>query len=263
MRSNFFLTVISLALITVCVSCSSDDDDVSSNVDNLTGTWICYEQTWHEDGKTWSKSYSGNDYYIVFNNNNSGSMNSGSDELMEIGRSHSFTYTFTGNNIISDIYGETIWMVVSLSDKQLTLKWEDEGYWIECKFKKFGADSDDGELTSESLVGRWACLAFTDEDGQERTFSINDLKLAAGEYAWYIEFNSDGTGYKNVGSYMVLGSTSTPFYWTFSKNVIQISNNGIDETDWRVESFKKGVLVLSSHNKIFKATLKKGGIRKY
>ncbi|MBO5592611.1 MAG: hypothetical protein J5913_06575 [Prevotella sp.] len=145
MKKNMFFTVISMALIAMCVSCGSDDDNEnrsSSNAENLIGTWICYEQIWHENGKIESSSYSGSNYYIVFNTNNTGNMNSGSDELMEIGRGHSFSYTLSGNKIVTDIYGETIWEVVSLNDKWLTLKWEDGGYWIECKFKKSGTDSE-------------------------------------------------------------------------------------------------------------------------
>jgi len=150
MKKSILFVVISLALITMCVSCGSDDDNSSSSSveelvqsGNLTGTWVCYEQTWHEDGETESRSYSGNNYYIIFNKDNTGNMNSGSDELMEIGRSHSFRYTLSGNKIISDIYGETIWTIVALSNKQLTLKWVDGNYWIECKFKKDQADPDD------------------------------------------------------------------------------------------------------------------------
>ena len=142
MKKSIFFTVISVALIAVCVSCGGDDDQSSSpSVENLTGTWICYQQIWHEKGETESSSYTGNNYYIVFNKDNTGSINSGSEELMEVRGSRSFKYTLSGNKIVSSLYEETIWTIVALSDKQLTLRWVDGNFWIECKFRKYQDDT--------------------------------------------------------------------------------------------------------------------------
>ena len=107
------------------------------NVQQLIGKWICYNQQWTEGSETWQKSYTSDDYYIELHSDYTGELSSGSDELMEIGRYHTFTWHLNGDKIVANVYLEPDeWKVVSLTDSQMTLYWQDEDYSIVCKFNK-------------------------------------------------------------------------------------------------------------------------------
>jgi len=119
-------------------SCSNDDDDngkVAITAKNVVGTWICYEQKWVEENHV--SRYSNESYYIIFNDDYTGEMDSDSDELFEIMGGCSFSWNILDNKICANIYGEELWTIESLTNSQMTLKWTDEGYLtIICKFKK-------------------------------------------------------------------------------------------------------------------------------
>ncbi|MBR4730518.1 MAG: hypothetical protein IK075_09725, partial [Prevotella sp.] len=238
---------------------SSDDSEPSNQ--NIVGTWICYEQTWLEDGETDTATYSDNSKYIIFYDDFTGELRSDGYGLMEIsthGSSKQFTWKLADNKIISNFHGEEVWNVISISDTSLTLQWVDDDLTITCKFKKLQVVADNGPLTAESLVGRWACLTYSDysDNGAIRNLKVSDKDISEGNYPVYIDFYENGSGYKKVGSLLVLGSTSTTFNWEYDDGDIIISIGTHVET-WSVLSYKDGVLTLSGKGET--ATFKKGG----
>jgi len=127
------------------MSCSEDDDDddVKVKPKSLVGYWQCTYQKWEEDGDVEETTYNdaeGQYYYICFEEGFTGYMNSGRDELMELGGNYSFSWTVSGNKIVAEInYREdwiAEWRVNAISNNTLELYWKDDDYNITCKFKK-------------------------------------------------------------------------------------------------------------------------------
>lgn len=131
--------IIAVLLSISFVSCD-DDDDVDVTKKSLVGYWVCTSQKWVEDGESWSSNYDeDDDYYICFDDDFTGYMDSGYDELMEKGGYYSFVWSISGNNILITFTksGSTDkWQVKAISDKNLELYWKDEDYNITCKFRK-------------------------------------------------------------------------------------------------------------------------------
>lgn len=146
LMSGLLLTVIGLA------SCSSDDDDEtggqqgSINMD-VVGVWYCTFQQWTEDGDTWSSTYEpSSKYMMAFEEDGTGYMKSGSDELFEIG-THGIEENFNwyafrkgGKYWIHEDNRNHDFEITSVSSSSLTLTWRAPdsayGYTIVGKFKK-------------------------------------------------------------------------------------------------------------------------------
>lgn len=143
--------VIGMALVAVLlsigiVSCSDDDEDgnlgsVESVTANITGVWYCTYQQWTEDGETNSNTYEPSSTYSMrFNADGTGAMQSGSDELFEVGRAHDFTWNINKSNgntyVHTSVYSGQTYKIEQLSSTSLTMTWTDKDYSIKCKFVK-------------------------------------------------------------------------------------------------------------------------------
>ena len=133
------------ALIGASAGCTDDKDDgVDANL--LVGKWHCTYQKWVEKGEEWDASYNANDgnYYIRFNGDGSGELDSGIDELLELGGYYEFTWSVSGNTIHAQVAKpgnnpfEDIWQIKQLSEGDLTLYWESDSgsYHITCNLVK-------------------------------------------------------------------------------------------------------------------------------
>lgn len=251
-----------LATIYGLTSCNSDDD-IAVNDKNIIGTWICYEQEIYDCGDEWTEYYDNDKNTFTFNSDYTGEVTCYDGSLFEIGSDCSFIWELQDNKIATTIYGDA-YTIISLSKTKMTLFWEDEDLRMTCRFKKKEEeiiDNSEGTLTSENLVGRWACISYYDMESTHN-FSLTEDDLATGHFYLYIDFRSNGSGYKEtmVTSNMILGSSSTPFNWNYANNKfnIQIGTGGYEET-WKVNSFKGGVLTLSRDK--FTASFKKSAVK--
>lgn len=115
----------------------SDVTDVTTEK-NLVGHWRCYHQKWVENGDQWKSSYDINkdEYYVQFNADKTGVMDSGEDQLMEIMGKQTFTWSVKNGCIIFDNTYIDNWYIKDFSENEMTLYWEDKGYNITSKFKK-------------------------------------------------------------------------------------------------------------------------------
>lgn len=150
-KISFMFTMLLTVLMSslVITSCSSDDEDGGS-VDNATslivGSWACVYQEWSEDGEMWSSTYEPSSaYFIQLDENMTGYMVSGSDQLFEImtsGKKKYFSWVIKEkggrNYLVTDIYGGEEYQINKLNSNSLEMTWEDEGYRIYCKFEKVG-----------------------------------------------------------------------------------------------------------------------------
>lgn len=152
MKKHLFLFCVTAVL--ALLSCSSgDNDDDNGNgggdvsglteekiMQKLSGEWICYYQYWEEGGIEPYKEdayYNTDDLSLTFDEDGTCYLKSEhDDELLEVGRSSSsFTYTVSGQTIHLD--GKDYkWIIMSLTDKELTLKRQDGDYIIIAKFTK-------------------------------------------------------------------------------------------------------------------------------
>lgn len=138
MNKAFTFFLLSILLCTPFASCSDDDHGEVSPV-SLSGYWHCTHQKWIEDGETMEKTYTDKDnYYICFEDDFTGYMDSGSDQLLELMGYYSFTWSVSGNTIKvkldSDWYDT--WQILEITDDTLTLRWKDDDLSITCKFEK-------------------------------------------------------------------------------------------------------------------------------
>lgn len=153
MRKKSILAMM-MALVTILgfVSCSSDDEINNVN-EKIVGVWYCVYQQWTEKGPnraedTESETYEpSSKYMMAFEEDGTGYMNSGSDELFEIG-CHGSPKSFNWNVYLkdkknwihTDVYGGQDYEITNLSSTSLTMKWSDyedgDVYIIECKFIK-------------------------------------------------------------------------------------------------------------------------------
>ncbi|MBQ0064123.1 MAG: hypothetical protein KBS94_08950 [Prevotella sp.] len=117
--------------------------DVSKDV---VGVWYCTFQQWTEDGDTWSSTYEpSSEYMMAFEEDGTGYMKSGKDELFEIG-THGianfnwYGYRKSGKNWIHEDYRNHDYEITSISSSSLTLTWRAPnsayGYTIVGKFIK-------------------------------------------------------------------------------------------------------------------------------
>lgn len=138
---NFFAFILCTTTLAGFVGCS-DDEDKTFDQTSLVGTWYCTYQKWVEDGESWDATYNADgSYYICFDDDSTGYLDSGDDQLLELGGYYSFTYSISGNRIIvmlnnSSREFEDDWTIKSLSDTALELYWADKDYNITCKFVK-------------------------------------------------------------------------------------------------------------------------------
>lgn len=150
--SSLVTIVILLFGVTGFSSCSKSDDDDSeeqSQVINkdIIGVWYCTFQQKSQDGDTWSFTYEpSSEYMMAFEDDGTGYMKSGKDELLEIG-THGiknfnwYSYRKGGKNWIhTDVYDGQDYEVTSVSSSSLTLTWREPNpandYTIICKFIK-------------------------------------------------------------------------------------------------------------------------------
>ena len=150
-KISFMFTMLLTVLMSslVVTSCSSDDEDRGS-IDKATllivGSWACVYQEWTEAGETWSSSYEpSSKYFIQLNEDKSGYMISGSDQLFEIktsGMKKNFSWVIKEKNgrnfLVTDIYSGEEYQINKLNSKSLEMTWIDEDYRIYCKFEKVG-----------------------------------------------------------------------------------------------------------------------------
>ena len=154
MRKTSLFALMSVLLFTATgfASCSNDDDDdtggqqESVNKD-IVGVWYCTFQQKMEDGDTWSFTYEpSSEYMMAFEDDGTGYMKSGRDELFEIG-THGienfnwYSYRKGGKNMIhTDVYEGQDYEITSVSSSSLTLTWRAPdsayGYTIVGKFLK-------------------------------------------------------------------------------------------------------------------------------
>lgn len=149
--SLFALMSVLLFTATGFASCSSDDDDETGGQQgsvnkNVVGVWYCTFQQWTEDGDTWSSTYEpSSEYMMAFEDDGTGYMKSGGDELFEISTQgiknfNWYSYRKSGKNWIHEDYRNHDYEVTSVSSSSLTLTWREPdsayGYTIVGKFIK-------------------------------------------------------------------------------------------------------------------------------
>lgn len=144
----FTLFVVISSILTACSS--GNDADLENPEEknpievkdilakDLIGHWQCVTQKWVESGDEWQSSYDTkkDDYYIEFNENFTGVLDSGDDQLMEIMNMYTFTWSIS-KGVIS--YGTSVtdkWYIKEFSKNEMTLYWADGEYNITCKFKR-------------------------------------------------------------------------------------------------------------------------------
>lgn len=154
---RFFRLILVIATLPLWMACGSDDDVIDPNkptpdnpdpdkpvevvdvsAEDLVGHWQCVTQKWIEAGEETQSSYdiAKDEYYIQFNDDMTGVLDSGKDQLMEIFRMQSFTWSVS-KGVISFGKSETDkWYVKELSDDKMTLYWVDGEYNITCEFKR-------------------------------------------------------------------------------------------------------------------------------
>lgn len=254
-----FITTI-LMILSTLLSCGDSDDNITINDKNIIGTWICYEQEIYDAGEQWTEYYDNDKNTLVFNEDYTGNLTCDDrTSIFEISNGANFIWQLSDNKIITTAYND-VYTILSLSKTEMVLRWQDyEDFYIVCKFKKKVEIIDNSErtLTSENLVGRWACISFNDKEGiHNKTLTEDDLKT--GNFYRYIDFYSKGAGYISTFNDMILGSSSTSFTWNYTNNKINIDIHGSEET-WKVDSFKGGVLTLSRDK--YKASFKKSAVK--
>ena len=154
MKKTSLFALMSVLLFTAIgfASCSSDDDDETGGQQgsvnkDVVGVWYCTFQQKTEDGDTWSFTYEpSSEYMMAFEDDGTGYMKSGRNELFEIG-THGiknfnwYGYRKSGKNMIhTDVYEGQDYEITSVSSSSLTLTWRDPdsayGYTIVGKFIK-------------------------------------------------------------------------------------------------------------------------------
>ncbi|WP_455623403.1 hypothetical protein, partial [Parabacteroides sp.] len=97
-------------------------------------------QEWDDNGDIWHSNYNmQSEYYIIFNEDFTGSTHSGEDELMEWKGTRKFNWSLDKGIIYNG--SDVPWKVKSISANELELVFldtEDNGEWyrITCKFKR-------------------------------------------------------------------------------------------------------------------------------
>lgn len=188
-----------LALVLTACSSGNDDDDPDNpgegdGVENLKdeeiykkliGEWICYYQSWVEldiDPYPDEAYYNTDDLTMTFNEDLTGYLKSeGSDELLEESNSHRFTYKINKQTIYADC-DEIPWLITSLTDTELHLKWKDGDYIIIAKF-----------VRRAPLSGKVANLYFKTEYNNDNASVDNDF------YSFSYDFRGElnGIAYNN------------------------------------------------------------------
>ena len=155
------------------VDVGNNDNNQSSNINlsQLCSKWVCYYQQWTQDGETWNKNYTTDEYIIELSSDYKGKIFTGKDELFEWGAGNdgkTFSWTLSGNMIIATYANGThTWEITSITDDELAMKWEDKeaNYVITCKFKKNsieeGSSSDtdpEGTVIAECKSNTWLDL---------------------------------------------------------------------------------------------------------
>lgn len=154
--SLFIVMAMMMFFATGLSSCSNSDSDdeyeskegeQSKDINkDVVGVWYCTFQQKSQYGDTWSFTYEpSSEYMMAFEDDGTGYMKSGKDELFEIS-THGvanfnwYGYRKSGKNWIHEDYRNHDYEVTSVSSSSLTLTWRepdpDNDYTIICKFIK-------------------------------------------------------------------------------------------------------------------------------
>lgn len=110
------------------VSCSSDDDD-SSNIDKskLVGKWINTRIDWIDkrEAEPWSCTYNDDNRYLILNSDGTGSVLP--YNLFENEIRGTFQWNISGNKLtmFESDGDKDVYIVSSLTNNELVLRWED------------------------------------------------------------------------------------------------------------------------------------------
>jgi len=261
---NISIMGMTVLLVVFTSACSDDNDNLIPTTDSIAGEWICCEQEWFEDGEYDKKVYGNDGGILTLKEDGKGSLEiKNYESILEIGNSQNFSWFVSDGCLITDIYDYNVWIIQSLSKSELVLVMDDDSLKIIAHFKRTGSQQEDAreeKVTGKVLEGRWCLMSYFDEEEMDVPIEWDktDEDLANGNFQWYVDFNADGTGLKEVGHQMVLGSTSVErFTWRLSGNTIIRDVYGY-EYNWTVKSYRGGILTLYSPNSDSYATFKKG-----
>lgn len=179
MKKYLFLLCLPAMLAWAFTSCSDEDkigdgddgNNLTETVINkrLTGEWICYYQYWEESDYQEEAYYTDDGLSLTFYDDSSAYLKrEGKDELLEIGSSQDFIYEISGGIIHAYIYGEeTLWNIISLTETELVIKWQDGDYIIMAKFVK-----------RASLSGKVSGLSFQTEYNSDAPSDYTNYSLS-------------------------------------------------------------------------------------
>ena len=223
MRLLMFMLFV--AMSQAWVSCSSEEDEFDPDdpnkgggstpvevtdvsAEDIVGHWQCYYQKWVEAGEEWESSYdiAKDEYYIRFNEDKTGSLGSGDDELMEIMFMNSFEWYVSEGVIYFGTSDSDQWYIQEFTGDEMTLCWIDGEYSITCKFKRYNNTG-----TYQPFIG--PKVVRIDAYRLRNNTTKENFEYYEFEYDAYnrikkqIHTSTDGRGYKTETIYEYVGDS--------------------------------------------------------
>lgn len=244
------IQLLAFTLFTVMSSmlaaCSSENDLDSENPEqenpieakdvsakDLIGHWQCTIQKWIEAGDEWQSSYDikKDEYYIEFNEDFTGMLDSGNDQLMEIMNMHTFTWSISKGVISFGTSSTDKWYIKEFSENDMTLYWVDGEYNITCKFKR------DAGGTYKPVLGN-KIMRITNYYLRNGTAKDNlryyDFKYdSQNRIEEWTETVTDGNGVKATTKYSYEGNTIKTNYQNYiigENGYLKIGNRKLSPT---------------------------------